>query len=122
MTRAKSPTTDLPRRHSLADRITEKGLCTRPGVDPDHWFPEVEPGRNAANQRRFYEQAAAERCSGCPVMYECWVTAQVEEGGLLMERGHEPHGIRAGLAPWVRLERLIASDIASNIDDEEEAA
>lgn len=104
----------------MRDRIAEEGLCTRPGTDPDHWFPENEPGRNAANQRRFYEQAAAARCFGCPALAACRVTAEVEERGLLMEHGYTPHGIRGGLAPWVRLGFLLASNSA--IADAEEAA
>jgi hypothetical protein len=104
----------------MYDRITEKGLCSRPGVDPSHWFPEDEPGRNATIQRRFYEQAAAARCFGCPAMDACRLTAEVEERDLLMEHGYAPHGIRAGLAPWARLELLTASN--NDGDNAEEAA
>ncbi|WP_219470154.1 hypothetical protein [Nonomuraea rhizosphaerae] len=119
MTRPNDPTMDLPRLRSMYDTITETGLCTRPGVDPDHWFPDKEPGLNAMIQRGFYEQAAAARCAGCPARYECQVTAQAEEAADLMLHGYEPHGIRAGLAPWVRLDLLLASGIAR---DNEEAA
>lgn len=120
MTCAKSHTSDLARLRSLADRITEKGLCTRPGVNPDDWFPDHEPGGNAKNQRRFYQQAAAARCAGCPTIEECLEVALAEEGGLLFEHGCTPHGIRAGLAPWVRLDLLLASNTANS--DMEEAA
>ncbi|QFY09662.1 hypothetical protein GBF35_26070 [Nonomuraea phyllanthi] len=118
MTRAKPPTSDLARLHSLYDRIAEQGLCTRPGADPNHWFPEREPGRNAETQRRFYEQAAAARCFDCPAKTACRVTAEIEESELLLEHGYTPHGIRAGLAPWVRLDLLIASNKASNVEEE----
>ncbi|GGO63269.1 hypothetical protein [Nonomuraea cavernae] len=121
MTRAKSPTSDLARLRSLYDQITEEGLCTRPGVDPDHWFPDAEPAGNATTQRRFYEQAATARCAGCKALAACQVTAEVEERADLMLHDCAPHGIRGGLAPWARFERLLASNIAVETDKEEAA-
>ncbi|MEV0151485.1 MULTISPECIES: WhiB family transcriptional regulator [unclassified Nonomuraea] len=120
MTCAKPPTPNLARLRFLADLITEKGLCTRPGADPDLWFPDTEPGGNATTQRRFYQQAAAARCAGCPTVEECLEVALAEEGDLLLQHGCAPHGIRAGLAPWARLNLLLASNTAGS--DTEEAA
>ncbi|WP_433235612.1 WhiB family transcriptional regulator [Streptosporangium sp. CA-135522] len=120
MTRNEPPALNLPSRlRFLNDQITEKGRCTRPGVDPDLWFPEFEPSGNAKKQRRFYEQAAAARCWGCPVREQCQEAALTEEGDLL-KLGFEPHGIRFGLAPWARANmiRNPASKTAStNIEE-----
>src|SRR5690606_17862881 len=122
MTRAEPPTTDHARLRSLQDQIFETGLCTRPGADPEHWFPDKEPGLNATTQRRFYEQAAAARCFGCPALLECREVTQIEEYGQLMQHGYTPHGIRAGLAPWMRLDLLKRLASKTDGDTEEEAA
>ncbi|MFG1709264.1 hypothetical protein ACFLIM_39340 [Nonomuraea sp. M3C6] len=121
MTCTKPPAPNLAARlRSLTDLIDESGLCTTTGANPDHWFPDVEPAGNATTQRRFYEQAAAARCFGCPTLNECLEVTLAEEGSLLLEHGYEPHGIRAGLAPWMRLHLLVASGSAGT--DAEEAA
>ncbi|MEV4749100.1 WhiB family transcriptional regulator [Streptosporangium sp. NPDC049248] len=109
-----------PRLRFLADQITEKGLCTRPGADPGHWFPEKEPGGNAATKRRAYEQAAAARCFGCPVRAECQEAALAEEADLASKK-LKPHGIRAGLAPWVRAD-MIRNDASESASENEETA
>lgn len=96
----------------LQDAIEERGLCTRPGADPDRWFPE-EPSGHATAKRRFYEKAAQARCHGCPVKNTCRVATLLEEQALL-GKNDKAAGIRGGLAPWVRDEiRLNASRHAS---------
>lgn len=109
-----------PRLHAPADWITDKGLCTRPGADPDNWSPEEEPAGNAKVKRRFYEQAAAARCFGCRARVECLEVALAEEVPLVME-GLKPHGIRGGLAPWVRA-HMISQDASGTASENEEAA
>ncbi|MEV0617537.1 hypothetical protein AB0I81_29745 [Nonomuraea sp. NPDC050404] len=118
MTRTQSNPSDLARLRSMYNRITEKGLCTGPGADPALWSPGDEPGRNAMNQRKLYEQTAAALCDGCQAITACRVTAEVEEYALLMEKGYGPHGIRAGLPPWVRFDRLLASNKDGNNTEE----
>ncbi|MFC7641410.1 WhiB family transcriptional regulator [Streptosporangium lutulentum] len=65
-----------PRLHAPADWIAAKGLCTRPGADPDRWFPEEPIGKN---QRLDYEQEAKARCFGCKAKVECLEVALIEE-------------------------------------------
>lgn len=104
------------RLRSLVDVIDERGLCTRPGANPDYWFPEVEPFANATTQRCAYERRARSRCSGCPAQPECMEAFLIEEGDHL-ELGFEPHGIRAGLAPWARYALILASKNACIIEE-----
>ena len=77
--------------------------------DPDAWHPD-EPRKGGAetqeayeSRKATYEYVAADLCAGCPVKAECLTLALDEEVDLPRSW---IHGVRGGLAPWQRYQKL----------------
>ncbi|MEU8195209.1 hypothetical protein AB0C10_15655 [Microbispora amethystogenes] len=89
---------DKARLVRLQREVAAEGRCTRPGTDPERWFP-VEPSPKATTKRREYEWVAKIRCNGCRAKTRCLLTALAEEKDLPYG---DASGIRGGKAPWQR--------------------
>jgi hypothetical protein len=89
------------------------GLCSRPGVDPDGWFPveadhPVSERARAVSVERAWAQCRDEADRPCPVMATCLVVA--------LARG-ERHGIWAGRPGWKLAERRRAAAVELMLDE-----
>lgn len=84
--------------------------CTRPGADPEDWFP-AELEREQTDARRFeLEARAAALCRFCPVELACLERAICQEGPRL------GHGIAGGTTPRQRQDIKISRGLVSARD------
>ncbi|MGL5830483.1 MAG: WhiB family transcriptional regulator [Angustibacter sp.] len=80
----------------LRMRLEDRGICRKPGVDPDLWHP-AHAGESP--KALFWEQIEARTaCAGCPVARECVravVSMEIAQG-----RRKVLSGIWGGFAEW----------------------